>query len=101
MADPDCLYGPVVARNSVVLVWITARSDIFHRGCSYTVIQTVQKTGMCSAIYDTVYYKSWKSFNKSRPYYDIAIIQSIQLEGYSFSLEIQYENKYNYKDEIK
>ena len=31
--------------------------DIYHRGCAYTVLQTVQRPGLCSAAYGTVYYK--------------------------------------------
>ena len=38
-----------------------------HRGCAYTVLQTVQMPGECSAIYGTVHYKEpLKSFDKSR-----------------------------------
>ena len=37
--------------------------DICHRGCTYTVFQTVQKPGEYSAVYGTVHYKeSLKSF---------------------------------------
>ena len=36
---------------------------ICHRGCSYTVLQTVQKHGVYSAAYGTVHYKGpLKSF---------------------------------------
>ena len=31
--------------------------DICHRGCTYTVFQTVQRHGVYSATYDTVHYK--------------------------------------------
>ena len=31
--------------------------DIYHRGCAYTVLQTVQRPGVYSAAYGTVYYK--------------------------------------------
>ena len=38
-------------------------SDICHRGCAYTVLQTVQRPGVCSAAYGTVHYKEpLKSF---------------------------------------
>ena len=37
--------------------------DICHRGCAYTVLQTVQRPGMYSAAYGTVHYKKpLKSF---------------------------------------
>ena len=31
--------------------------DICHRGCAYTVLQTVQRHGVYSATYGTVHYK--------------------------------------------
>ena len=31
--------------------------DICHRGCSYTVLQTVERYGVYSVAYGTVYYK--------------------------------------------
>ena len=44
-------------------VQIPAGSDICHRGCAYTVLQTVQRPGVCSAAYGTVHYKEpLKSF---------------------------------------
>ena len=36
---------------------IPARWDVCHRGCAYTVIQTVQMPGVCGAVYGTVYYR--------------------------------------------
>ena len=36
---------------------IPVRPDICHRGCVYTVLQTVQRHGVCSADYGTVHYK--------------------------------------------
>ena len=37
--------------------------DICHRGCAYTVLQTVQRPGVYSAAYGTVHYKEpLKSF---------------------------------------
>ena len=48
-------------------VEIPAGSDICHRGCAYAVFQTVQRTGVYSAVYVTVHYKEpLKSFDKSR-----------------------------------
>ena len=39
------------------------RPDNCHRGCAYTVIQTVQRLGVYSAVYGTVHYKEpLKSF---------------------------------------
>ena len=65
----SCLLGAgpnadlVVARNSEV-IGFKSRPD---RGCAYTVLQTVQRSGVCSAVYGTVHYKeSLKSFDKSR-----------------------------------
>ena len=44
-------------------VRIPVGTDICHRGCAYTVLQTVQRPGVYSAAYDTVYYKEpLKSF---------------------------------------
>ena len=31
--------------------------DVCHRGCAYTVLQSVQRAGVCSAVYGTVHYK--------------------------------------------
>ena len=51
-----------------ILIWgfqvrITIGSDICHRGCAYTVFQTVQMNGVYSAAYGTVHYKApLKSF---------------------------------------
>ena len=36
---------------------IPAGSDIYHWGCAYTVLQTVPRYGVCSAVYGTVHYK--------------------------------------------
>ena len=42
---------------------IPVGTDICHRGCAYTVLQTVQRHGVCSAAYGTVHYKEpLKSF---------------------------------------
>ena len=38
-------------------VRIPVRPDIYHRGCAYTVLQTVQRPGVYSAAYGTVRYK--------------------------------------------
>ena len=44
-------------------VQIPVGTDICHRGCAYTVFQTVQRHGVYSAAYDTVHYKEpLKSF---------------------------------------
>ena len=44
-------------------VRIPVGADICHRGCAYTVLQTVQRDRVYSAAYDTVHYKEpWKSF---------------------------------------
>ena len=38
-------------------VWIAVGPDICHRGCAYTMFQTVQRHGVCSAAYGSVNYK--------------------------------------------
>ena len=44
-------------------VRIPVGADICHRGCAYTVLQTVQRHGVYSAAYGTVHYKEpLKSF---------------------------------------
>ena len=44
-------------------VRIPVGSDIRHRGCAYTVLQTVKRKGVYSAAYGTVHYKEpLKSF---------------------------------------
>ena len=44
-------------------VRIPVGPDIFHRGCAYTVLQTVQRPGVYSGVYGTVHYKEpLKSF---------------------------------------
>ena len=44
-------------------VRIPVGTYIFHRGCAYTVLQTVQRHGVYSAAYGTVHYKEHlKSF---------------------------------------
>ena len=49
-------------------VWILTASDTCHRGCAYTVLQIVERSGVCSAVYGAEHYKEpLKSFNKSRP----------------------------------
>ena len=30
---------------------------VCHRGCAYTVLKTVEMSGMCSDVHGTVYYK--------------------------------------------
>ena len=44
MAGPDGSFGPVVDQNTEVgyRVRILAGSDIWHRGCAFTELQTVQ-----------------------------------------------------------
>ena len=38
-------------------VRVPVGADICHRGCAYTVLQTVQRPGVHSAAYSTVHYK--------------------------------------------
>ena len=59
LAGPDGSFDPVATRNSRD-TGFSAGSDIFHRGCAYTVLQTVQKHGVHSAVYGAVHYKDDK-----------------------------------------
>ena len=48
-------------------VQILVGSNVSHRGCAYTVLQTVQRHGVCSDVYGTMHYKEpLKLFDKSR-----------------------------------
>ena len=40
-----------MAHSVKVVVRITSASDVCHRGCAYAVFLTVQKPGVCSAVY--------------------------------------------------
>ena len=51
------------------LVQILVGSDVSLRGCAYTLLQTVQRHGVCSDVYGTVHYKEpLKLFDKTRAY---------------------------------
>ena len=74
-------FRSVEAQNSEVQ--IPTGSDVCHWGCVFTVIQTVQRPGVYSAVYGTVHNKEpLKSFDKSREHsrlrasfcHDIAMI---------------------------
>ena len=58
-----CWAAPMVHSYRLGLVtWryqilIPVRTDICHRGCAYTVLQTVKRHGVYSAAYGTVHYK--------------------------------------------
>ena len=48
---------------------ILVGSDVYHRGCAYIVLQTVQRPGVRSVVYVIKHYKEpLKSFDKSRVY---------------------------------
>ena len=47
-------------------VRISVGPDICHRGCAYTVLQTVQRHGVYSAVYGTAHYK--EPFKSSKAY---------------------------------
>ena len=53
--------GPHVARNSK-----QGELDICHRGCAYTILQTVQRPGMCSVVYGTVQCALYRTLEVSR-----------------------------------
>ena len=52
LPPPDGSFGPVGDRNSKVI-----GSDVCHRGCAHTVLLTVQRAEVYSAVYGTVHYK--------------------------------------------
>ena len=65
------IYRPAPMAHSYrlgLVIWryqvrIPVGPDICHRGCAYTVLQTVQRPGVYSAAYGTVHYKEpLKSF---------------------------------------
>ena len=59
-AGPD---GSFVSTGACNLGRIPVGPNICHRGCAYTVLQTVQRPGVCSDVYGTVHYKEpLKSF---------------------------------------
>ena len=64
----DVSFSPAVARNSEVLASNSVR-DVCHRRCVYTVLQPVQRNGMCSAVYGTAHWEEpLKSFDNSMAY---------------------------------
>ena len=70
---PECvcysgsILDPVDLRWRCQVVFVSQPVDVCHRGCTYTVLQTVQRPGVYSAVYGTVDYKEpLNSFDKSR-----------------------------------
>ena len=62
-AGPDGSFVSTGACNLVYQVQIPVGTDICHRGCAFTVLQTVQRPAVYSAADGTVHYKEpWKSF---------------------------------------
>ena len=57
LAGPDGSFGLVLARNPNVRIPAGSDSDVCHRGCAYTVLQTVQRPGVCIVVHGTVRYK--------------------------------------------
>ena len=58
-----------------ILMWLETQSycaqilvgsDVTHRGCTYTVLQTVQRNGVCSYVCGTVHYKEPLKLFESR-----------------------------------
>ena len=47
---PDDSFGPVVIQTP-------AGSNVCHRGCAYTVLQTVQRPGLRSVVDGTMNYR--------------------------------------------
>ena len=61
--DPNGSFVSTGACNLVVPGSNPGRTDIWHRGYAYTVLQTVKRHGVYSAAYGIVYYKEpLKSF---------------------------------------
>ena len=57
MAGPDGSFVSSGACNLEVPGSNPGRPDIWHCGCAYTVLRTVQRHGVYSAAYGTVHYK--------------------------------------------
>ena len=67
---------PIQQPTNSVLLWLKTQrywvqipvgSDVCHRGCAYTVLQTAQMPGVCSAVSSSVHFKKpLKSFGKSK-----------------------------------
>ena len=51
LAGPDDSFGPVVARNSEVLVSNLGHTDVCYRICAYIVLQILQRSGVRSVVY--------------------------------------------------
>ena len=66
---------------------IPAGTNVYNWGCSYTVLQTIQRPGVCSALYGTMHYgEPLKSFGKSRaapiensPYFGLSSVEVLPL----------------------
>ena len=64
-AGPDGSFVSLVLVTWGYQVRIPGSPDICHRGCAYTVLQTVQRHSVYSAAYGTVHYKEpLKSFKR-------------------------------------
>ena len=50
-------FATIVTRKSKELGSNPAGSDVCHRSYTYTMLVTVQRPGVCSAVYGNVYYK--------------------------------------------
>ena len=57
VAGTDGSFVPPGACNLEVLGSSPGRTDICHRGCAYTVFQTVRRHGVVSAVYSTVHFE--------------------------------------------
>ena len=55
LVGPDISFGPLMFLNSELLGSNPADLNICHRGCAYTVFQTVQRLGVCSVVYVTLH----------------------------------------------
>ena len=67
LAGPDGSCGQVVARNTEELGSHSGGWDVCYRVCAYTGLQTVQRPGVCIAVFGAVHYKKpLKPFDKSR-----------------------------------
>ena len=63
MAGPDGSFVSTGACNLEVSGSNPGRAGFCHCGCAYTVLQTVERPGVYSAVYGTVHYKEpLKSF---------------------------------------
>ena len=64
------LYSDLMDCQAATYTAWPAASDICHRDCEFTVLQTIQRLEVCTVVYGTVHYKEpLKSLNNSMAKY--------------------------------